>query len=350
MLTRAGIALALLCMVALVPSVVRAESDRERATRHVGRGISYYEIGKYGDAIEEFERAYVLYATDTLLFNLGQAHRKLDHCAEALSYYERFLERSPGSSLAKQVRALIPALRRACDLKFNKPTGVTPARDGAGDRRPAEPAPPPAPVPPPAPAMTVSAPPPAPAITSPSPAPATTIEESEPAPSDGSGDVLVHAGSSVGGLLSPGGQALAVGVTAGFDLHVGGLPCDLGATVQASTYGWSTHGLDGRSGVIGLLATTRWSWDAGGIDLRSEASAGLLVVSHLQPGNPIRERGAETTNVALAPATQGGLSWQRDLGAGWGLRLGATLLVAPLGVAGGIVGDLRLVAALELLP
>ena len=116
---------ALLALGALCGSPAAADTDRDAATKHVGRGISYYVMGKYEEAIAEFESAYVLYASDSLLFNLAQAHRKLDQCAEALRYYERFLERSPSSSLARDVRALLPKLRRACEVKSTPPAGVT---------------------------------------------------------------------------------------------------------------------------------------------------------------------------------------------------------------------------------
>lgn len=97
------------------------------ADAHARRGVALYNLGKYEQAIEEFERAYTLVQTDALLFNLAQAHRQLDHCEQALQYYKRFMAGSPAPALAAQVETLLPKLEAACRTKLEQPMGATPA-------------------------------------------------------------------------------------------------------------------------------------------------------------------------------------------------------------------------------
>jgi tetratricopeptide (TPR) repeat protein len=119
----------MVALVAAIGAVAAADPDggRREAGDHARRGVALYKLGRYLEAIDEFEQAYVLYPSDALLYNLGQSHRQLDHCREALDYYQRFLDGSPDSALAPKVRELLPPLERACAVKYARPVDVTPA-------------------------------------------------------------------------------------------------------------------------------------------------------------------------------------------------------------------------------
>jgi hypothetical protein len=93
------------------------------ATAHTQRGVALYKLGKYEDAIVEFEAAYQEFQSDALLFNLAQAHRKLEHCERALMYYHQFLAGSPAPPLAQQVEKLLPELEAACRTRDARPDG-----------------------------------------------------------------------------------------------------------------------------------------------------------------------------------------------------------------------------------
>ncbi|HET9990991.1 MAG TPA: tetratricopeptide repeat protein, partial [Kofleriaceae bacterium] len=80
---------ATLLLVALA-STAHADS-RGDADAHARRGVALYNLGKYEEAIGEFEDAYKAFQSDALLFNLAQAHRKLEHCERALTYYHQYL-------------------------------------------------------------------------------------------------------------------------------------------------------------------------------------------------------------------------------------------------------------------
>ena len=62
---------------AAAPSAVDAvAARRDEAKLAFGRGNAAYNLGKYADAIAEFERAYALSRVPEILFNLGQCYRK----------------------------------------------------------------------------------------------------------------------------------------------------------------------------------------------------------------------------------------------------------------------------------
>ncbi len=104
------------------------------ADAHARRGVALYNLGKYQEAIEEFEAAYQEFQSDALLFNLAQAHRKLEHCERALTYYHQFLAGQPPPALAQQVEKLLPELEAACRTRDARPDG--PATTAALETRP----------------------------------------------------------------------------------------------------------------------------------------------------------------------------------------------------------------------
>jgi hypothetical protein len=350
-------------LAALHAAPAAAESDREQSSRHLERGVSYYEMGKYQLAIEEFERAYVLHATDSLLFNLAQAHRKLDNCTEALRYYERFLERSPRSPRAREVKKLLPDLRRACEIKFVRPSGVSPEPEPPRPVPDLPPPPPPPPLPPPTtppPPRPQQQPPTQQVATTTAPPPTTTA--AAPAAEDAAvaagvperppSRLRLRAATSLGGLSTAAGSATVAGITGAVAYRPRSLPVELGGALQIGSFGWDTHGVAARSGVVSALATAAVSRPLSAVTVEAEVGAGLIAISHLLPGNPLRATGdPRSEGMTIRPAAQLGLVGSRALGDRVAVRAGAAALVAALGdVGGGAAIDLRLVVGLELRP
>src|SRR5688500_16608759 len=54
-----------------------------------------YANGRYGDAAERFKEAYSLDPDPGYLFNIAQAYRLGQLCANAVDYYDRFLAAVP---------------------------------------------------------------------------------------------------------------------------------------------------------------------------------------------------------------------------------------------------------------
>ena len=132
-------------LLAVFASVAHAD-PRSDADAHARRGVALYNLGKYDEAIGEFEDAYKAFQSDALLFNLAQAHRKLEHCERALSYYHQYLGGTPTPALAKQVEKLLPELEAACRTRDARPDGPAPTVTAA-IVAPPPPSPPVAPTP-----------------------------------------------------------------------------------------------------------------------------------------------------------------------------------------------------------
>ena len=77
----------------LCATLVLAAPPRERteATRLFRLGNQQMDQGRYLQAIRHFERAYELFASPKILFNMAQAFKLLGRTLEALRYYERFV-------------------------------------------------------------------------------------------------------------------------------------------------------------------------------------------------------------------------------------------------------------------
>lgn len=123
---RAAASIAFVLLAALsaaVPDAARANepagdtAHREQAKAAFGRGNAAYNLGKYADAIAEFEQAYALSRLPDILFNLGQCYRKeweLEHRSElgrrALHYYEALVREAPASRVRPDAEQFIAEL------------------------------------------------------------------------------------------------------------------------------------------------------------------------------------------------------------------------------------------------
>src|SRR5437764_7029263 len=111
--TRAGGGRAL----AATPPIDPAAARRDEAKSAFGRGNAAYNLGKYADAIAEFEQAYALSRLPDILFNLGQCYRKrweADRRSElgrrALHYYEALVREAPSSRVRPDAEQFIAEL------------------------------------------------------------------------------------------------------------------------------------------------------------------------------------------------------------------------------------------------
>ena len=157
---------------ALAGRAQAAPADNPAAKAAFTEGERNFQLGKFDDAIEAYERAYGLDPQPAFLFNIALSHRRqyeidgqIDHLARARELYRNYLRLEPQTTHKAGVEKLIAELTAKIDL-----VRVT-----------QEPAPPAAPGGAPASAMAVTGPPAAPAPTT-SNAPAATVLS---APSEG---------------------------------------------------------------------------------------------------------------------------------------------------------------------
>src|SRR5450432_2840056 len=126
----------------------------ERATRA-------YDVGKYNEAIEEYQKAYEIGGDPPMLYNIAQAYRLNDQPGEALRFYRRYLQPAPSARNREDVERKIADLEKSVEEKRKAQAAATPPLVTAPPAVPApataatSPVGPPAPVPPaPAPGET----------------------------------------------------------------------------------------------------------------------------------------------------------------------------------------------------
>jgi tetratricopeptide (TPR) repeat protein len=111
---------------------VQAKDRYEKATR-------LYDVGKYGEAINEYEQAYLLIEDAALLFNIGQAYRLWDRPEDAIRAYKNYLRRRPEASNRADVEKKIADLERIVDERRRG----APAQSSQQPLQPAQPVSPP---------------------------------------------------------------------------------------------------------------------------------------------------------------------------------------------------------------
>lgn len=81
----------------------------ERVESLSAEAIALYQDGDYAAALDRFERAIEISPVGNLLFNIGRTLEKLGRSAEALTYYERFVnspDATPGGITKAEARIL----------------------------------------------------------------------------------------------------------------------------------------------------------------------------------------------------------------------------------------------------
>jgi tetratricopeptide (TPR) repeat protein len=131
-------------------SLTTSEQRTAVAREHFDRGNSYFEGGKYDNAIKEFEQSYAIKPVPLLLFDIGNVARVSGKNEMAIEYFRRYLRTAPAGA-----RERLEARRFLAEM--TKPGYKAPAAEAPP---PAETPPPPA-TPPPAPPAAVATPAPA---------------------------------------------------------------------------------------------------------------------------------------------------------------------------------------------
>ena len=107
--------LAALLVVAVAATGARADSRTDQARKHVDGANTHYKLGRFGEALTEYSKAYELFPAAALLFNLGQCHRALGDHARAVFFFEGYLREKPDAPNRGLVEDLIAECRRAIE-------------------------------------------------------------------------------------------------------------------------------------------------------------------------------------------------------------------------------------------
>jgi tetratricopeptide (TPR) repeat protein len=166
-----------LVAVLLACSIAQADQARATAEEHAKTAEGYFREARYQDALEAYTRAWDVLPLAAFLFDIGQCHRQLDECDEAIESFEAFLPHATNAADRQAAEGMIADCKSGVSKSINLfgPDEEIKLLAAKGDPIKAPPvavAPPPPPPPP-----EVEPPPPPPPEVAPPPAIAEVEEE-----------------------------------------------------------------------------------------------------------------------------------------------------------------------------
>jgi tetratricopeptide (TPR) repeat protein len=97
------------------------------ARTHYEAGRALYQLGKYDQALVEFNEGYRLAPRPSFLLNLAQCYRQLGRLDEARAHYEKFLAAAPiDDPMRSDVKQILTTLRPA-PVAASVPAVIAPA-------------------------------------------------------------------------------------------------------------------------------------------------------------------------------------------------------------------------------
>ncbi len=120
-------ALAAALPAATAPTVAAViDTPNETARRYQERGLTYFNLGQFEDAVAEFRLAYEAKAEPVFLFNIGEAYWQLDANDQALFFYRRYLSTSPRAANRALVEERIKGIEKLATDGTRAPGVVSP--------------------------------------------------------------------------------------------------------------------------------------------------------------------------------------------------------------------------------
>jgi tetratricopeptide (TPR) repeat protein len=98
--------------IAMAPPAAAPKSAVALAKTHSNRGTSLYNLGRFSEALSEYEAAYLAVQDPPFLFNIAQCHRKMGNNKEALDSYRSYLRVAPAAPNRAEVQKHISELER----------------------------------------------------------------------------------------------------------------------------------------------------------------------------------------------------------------------------------------------
>jgi type IV secretory pathway VirB10-like protein len=99
------LALLLVLPLALALATTANASPKSEAKQHIKKAMKLHGDGKLREALDELTLGYALDPQADVLYAIGQVHVQLGDCAQAISFYERFLSSKPAPKANAQAAA-----------------------------------------------------------------------------------------------------------------------------------------------------------------------------------------------------------------------------------------------------
>ena len=110
-------------LVLAVPLLAAAEDKATKAARrHYDKGEKLFALGRFDDALVEYEAAFEAKPLPGFLFNIGQCHRNLGDYDAAIFSFRKYLELDPEAEDREEVEELIEELEeKAAEDRIDEP-------------------------------------------------------------------------------------------------------------------------------------------------------------------------------------------------------------------------------------
>ncbi len=115
-----SIHLSLLVVVALCAAPLSGfaqSKTRQSAEGYYSKGMTAYSLGRFSEAIEQFEKAYAAQPEPVFLFNIAQSHRQNGDAQRAVFFYRRYLDADPKAKNRPDVEKRIADLEAEIEAK-----------------------------------------------------------------------------------------------------------------------------------------------------------------------------------------------------------------------------------------
>ena len=122
------------------PAATADEDAVKRAQGHFKKGEKLFALGRFDDALAQYQAAFEAYSLPEFLFNIGQCHRNLGNLDEAIFSFRKYLRLKPDAENREATEELIAELEAERARQAAKPTRprVEPIPDGKPAPAPAQ--------------------------------------------------------------------------------------------------------------------------------------------------------------------------------------------------------------------
>jgi tetratricopeptide (TPR) repeat protein len=93
---------------------------------HYQQATRAYDLGKYQEAVDEYQKVYEIDGDPVMLYNIAQAYRLNDQPQESIHFYRRYLQRSPEARNKDDVERKITAMEKLIEDRRKAAAAVVP--------------------------------------------------------------------------------------------------------------------------------------------------------------------------------------------------------------------------------
>ncbi len=107
--------------------------QKQEIHQHYDRATRAYDLGKYPEAVDEYQKVYEIDGDPVMLYNIAQAYRLNDQPQDAIHFYRRYLQRAPEARNRDDVERKIAAQEKVIEEKRKAAAAVQPPPTAAAE-------------------------------------------------------------------------------------------------------------------------------------------------------------------------------------------------------------------------